>query len=311
MCHSSPTNVRRRQLAFWAAALLILTGGPALAQGAPETAVQAFTEVTGQLLGLSFDPAQRQRIRQLIDGYWQRQQRREMDAVTGTVAFIAKMREQEPGLRAVALRMSRPEALKNLAQEADAGDALAAWLLVQYHAVHPVLAPAKPGGLALTRDSVDGQLDVAHFMATEVHRQPARRPTAAEREQAYRAAAARHPGLTPEAQFALAQAPGEAARLRYAWQRASPLDRLMARADLGGRLTPQEQAQVHQFMAGLNAQLQGLAAQQQGMLASSLANIRQNSDTIMGRGTVWNPSTNRWEQQGGIVTEFNGTLRVP
>jgi hypothetical protein len=242
------------------------------------------------MLGLSFDVAQRQRIRQFIDAYWQRQQQRELKAVSGTVDFLTRLRQRDAGLREVDLRMSRPATLKNLAQEAEAGDALAAWLLAQYHAVHPVLAPVRPGGLPLTRDSVDGQLDLARFMATEIHRQPAHRPTAAEREQAYRAAAA---------------------RLRFGWAHANPLDRLSGRADLGGRLTPQEQAQVQQFMAGMNAQLQGLAAQQQNMLGSSLAAMRQNSETIMGRGTVWNPRTNRWEQQGGIVTEFNGTVRVP
>jgi hypothetical protein len=291
--------------------MLITAARPARAQAAPDHAVQAFTEVTGLLLGLSFDGEQRGRIRQFIDAYWQRQQQREMKAVLGTVDFLAQVRQREAGPREVAMRMSRPAALKNLAQEAEAGDALAAWLLSRYHAVHPVLAPARPGGLPLTRDSVDGQLDIAHFMATEIHRQPARPPTAAEREQAYRAATARHAGLSPEAQFALAQAPGEAARLRFGWARATPLDRLIGRADLGGRLTPQEQAQVQQYMAGINAQLQGLAAQQQNMLSGSLAAMRQNSETIMGRGTVWNPAANRWEQQGGIVTEFNGTVRVP
>jgi hypothetical protein len=301
----------RRRFAATALGLLVTAAMPARAQTAPDAAVQAFTEVTALLLGLSFDGAQRQRIQQFIDAYWQRQQQREMKAVLGTVDFLSQLRQREAALREVGLRMSRPAALKNLAQEAEAGDALAGWLLAQYHAVHPVLAPARPGGLPLTRDSVDGQLDLAHFMATEIHRQPAHRPTAAEREQAYRAATARHASLSPEAQFALAQAPGEAARLRFGWARAAPLDRLIGRADLGGRLTPQEQAQVQQFMAGMNAQLQGLAAQQQSLLGSSLAAMRQNSETIMGRGTVWNPAANRWEQQGGIVTEFNGTVRVP
>lgn len=46
-------------------------------------------------------------------------------------------------------------------------------------------------------------------------------------------------------------------------------------------------------------------------VASSLTHMRQNSEIIMRRGTVWNPASNRWEQQGGIVTEFNGTVRVP
>lgn len=284
---------------------------PAQAHAAPEAAVQAFTDATALLLGLSFDEGQRQRIRHFVEGYWQRRQRREMDAVTGTLDFLVRLRQTEPALREVGLRMSRPAALRNLANEAEAGDALAAWLLAQYHQKHPLLALGHRSGLPLTRDSVDGQLDLARFMATEVHRQAARSPNAAEREQAYRAAAQRHGTLDAEAQFALAQAPGEAARLRFAWARSKPLDRLITRAELGGRLSAEEQAQVQQFMAGMQARLQGLAAQQQDLLASSLAAMRQNGEILMGRGTVWNPAANRWEQQGGIVTEFNGTVRVP
>lgn len=68
---------------------------------------------------------------------------------------------------------------------------------------------------------------------------------------------ARHASLSPEAQFALAQTPGEAARLRYGWARASPMDRLLGRAELGGRLTPQEQAQVQQFMTGIVIEFNG------------------------------------------------------
>jgi hypothetical protein len=65
-------------------------------------------------------------------------------------------------------------------------------------------------------------------------------------------------------------------------------------------------------LAGLNAQIANMRAQhQQTMLGGALRAMRQNSETIMGRGTVWNPATNRWEQQGGIVTEYNGTVRVP
>ncbi len=289
----------------------LMAPSPAHAQAAPQAAVQAFTETTALLLGLSFDEGQRERIRHFVEGYWQRRQRREMDAVTGSINFLARLRQTEPALREVGLRMSRPAALRNLATEAEAGDTLAAWLLVQYHHENPALAPGHRGGLPLTRDSVDGQLDLAHFMATEVHRQAARAPNAAEREQAYRAAASRHASLDAEAQLALAQAPGEAARLRFAWARSQPLDRLLLRAELGGPLSAGEQAQVQQFMAGLHAQLQGLAAQRQNLLSSSLAAMRQNSETLMGRGTVWNPSANRWEQQGGIVTEFNGTVRVP
>lgn len=284
---------------------------PAHAKGAPEAAVQAFTEATALLLGLSFDEGQRQRIRQFIEGYWQRRQQREMDAVMGTTDFLVRLHQTEPALREVGLRLSRPSALRSLAAEARGGDELASWLLAQCHQKNPVLAQGRQGGLPLTRDSIDGQLELAHFMATEVHRQAARRPNAAELEQAVSSALARHASLSAEAQLVVAQAPGEAARLRLVWARSQPLDRLLMRAELGGALSAAEQAQVQQFMAGFRAQLQGLAAQGQTLLGSSLAAMRQNSETLMGRGTVWNPAANRWEQQGGIVTEFNGTVRVP
>jgi hypothetical protein len=42
--------------------------------------------LTRLLLGLSFNGAQRQRIRQLIGARWQRQQQREMKAASGTNA---------------------------------------------------------------------------------------------------------------------------------------------------------------------------------------------------------------------------------
>jgi hypothetical protein len=40
--------------------------------------------------------------------------------------------------------------------------------------------------------------------------------------------------------------------------------------------------------------------------------INRDSQTIMGGGTTWNQTLGRWEQRGGIVTEFDsGVVRVP
>jgi hypothetical protein len=307
-----PVPVLRRLGVWLLLAVALALPAAARAQAAPADAVAAFTGVSAQLLGLEFDAAERDALRRLLDGYWQRQDRRGIDSVLSTREFAAQLATRDPALRAVAMRMSRPDALLNLQADAERGDAVSQWLLQRYAQRHPALAPARPGGLPLTRDSIDGQLDLAHFMATEIHRQPARAPSVAEREAAYRAAAARHAQLSAEEQVQLARAPGEAARLRHGWARAQPMDRLIGRAELGGRLTPAEQAEVQRFMAGLQQQLHGMVQQhQQSMLGGALAAMRQNSETIMGRGTVWNPATNRWEQQGGIVTEFNGTVRVP
>jgi hypothetical protein len=291
-----------------------LTSAPARAQAgaAPAAAVAEFTEVTAALLGLEFDAAQRAAIRQHLDVYWQRGDHAQIEGVRRSQELAAQLRRQPPELAAVALRMTRPDALLGLQRERDRGDALAALLLAAHERAHPPLAPGRPGGLPLTRDSVDGQLALQHFMARHVHGADVPAPDRALREAAYRRAAALHPRLGAAEQVQVARAAGEAARLQYGWQRASPMDRLLGRAELGARLSAQEQAQLQQYLGGVQASLQSMAAQHRSsLLGSALASIRENGDTIMGRGTAWNPSTQRWEQQGGIVTEYNGTVRVP
>lgn len=300
--------------ALFIACLVAVPALPARAQAsaAPPAAVTELTDVTAALLGLEFDAAQRATIRQHLDAYWQRGDRAQMEGVRRSQEFAAQLRQQPPELAAVALRMTRPDALLGLQRERERGDALAAFLLAAHERAHPPLAPGRPGGLPLTREAVDGQLALQHFMARHVHGADAPAPDRALREAAYRRAAALHPRLGAAEQVQVARAPGEAARMLYGWQRAGPMDRLLGRAELGARLTPQEQARLQQHLGALNASLQSMAAQHRStMLGSALASIRDNGDTIMGRGTVWNPSTNRWEQQGGIVTEYNGTVRVP
>lgn len=81
------------------------------------------------------------------------------------------------------------------------------------------------------------------------------------------------------------------------WHTMGELDRLMAKADLGAKLTPQEQQavmQARQMMSNHSMQ----------MMSNQLGWMRQNTDTIMGSAPQWNPASNRWEQKGGIITEF-------
>jgi hypothetical protein len=299
---------------LFACALTLATQSTTFAQvpTAPAPAVQAFTEVSAAILGLNFSDAQRDQLQRYIDGYWQRQDKKNIQSVENTLDFAAKLRELSPEPSAVALRITRPDVLLGLEKERAEGDPVAAFLLDTYYRANPILAPAKAGGLPLTRDTVDGQLELQYFMASEIHRQPVTPLNAEIRERAYRSAAAVHGQLTASQQVAAARAPGEVARLRYGWNRASAQDRLLGRAELGAALTPQEQAEVQQIMASFNAQLNNMAAQhQQSMLGTAIQNMQQNSDIIMGSGTAWNPTTNRWEQKGGIVTEYNGTVRVP
>ena len=216
------------------------------------------------------------------------------------------------GLLDATFRLMRTNTLVSLQKAARAGAADSAYLLDLYYQTNPILAPGKPDGLPLTLDAIEADLALKHWHATEIHHQPASAPDAKLIGQATKAAIAQHSTLSGNAQIQFAKQACEWARIRYGWAKASANDQLITRRDLGARLTPQEEAAVQQVVAGFNTQIQGMVSQHRNaMFQSAMENFKQNTDTMMGRGTVWSPATNHWEQQGGIVTEFNGTVRVP
>ncbi|MDX2150733.1 MAG: hypothetical protein SFV54_08355 [Bryobacteraceae bacterium] len=278
---------------------------------APEV-VEHYTNFLQALFGLRYSPSERAEIQRHVSGYWATGDREAIDTVNNSAATWRNVQQQDPELIAAAFSMTRADTLVSVQKAADQGREDSRYLLSLYYRANPILAPAKPGGLPLTRDMVEADLAVKHWLATEIQRQPVPRPDAAAINAAIQAATRVHSSLTADEQLKMGKIAGEWARIRYGWSRASAIDRLITIQDMGGRLTPREQAAVQQVIMGFNAQLNGMVSQHRdAMFSSAIQSMKQNSDTIMGRGTVWNPATNRWEQQGGIVTEYNGTVRVP
>jgi hypothetical protein len=277
----------------------------------PDT-IESYTNYVSGLLGIRFTPTQRETIRAQVQTYWRDRNKEAMGIVNNSAQTWNQYRNQPADLLDATFRLMRTGTLTGLQQAARGGAADSAYLLDLYYQTNPILAPGKPDGLPLTRDAIEADLAIKHWHATEIHRQPAPAPDAKLIDQAIAAAIQQHNQLSGPAQIQLAKQAGEWARIRYSWPKASPIDKLISRRDLGARLTPQEEAAVQQVIAGFNAQINGMVSQHRNaMFQSAMDNFKQNTDTIMGRGTVWNPATNRWEQQGGIVTEFNGTVCVP
>lgn len=294
------------------ALLTLLAALQAPAQSFSESHFQGYTQYVQALLGFEFTPAEQATIRRHVQGYFAQGRRENIQTVLGAGEQLAKLAQQPPDLVRTAMTMTRPDALLGLHKAAAAGAPDSQYLLDLYYQRNPKLAEGHPNGLPLTRDMVEADLAIKHWLAREIHRQPAPAPDSTVLQQALSAAVADHARLSPADQLTRARQSGEWARIRYGWARASEIDKLLTRQDMGARLTPQESAMVQQVMAGFNAQLNGMVQQhQQSMFNGAIQNMKQNSETIMGRGTVWNPATNRWEQQGGIVTEYNGTVRVP
>jgi hypothetical protein len=291
--------------------LCTLLLAPTLHAQSPAT-IESYTNFLSGLLGLRFTAPQRDTLRAQVQTYWREQNQAAIATVHSSAQTWNQYGAQPADLLDTTFRVLRPGTLVGLQQAARQGKADSAYLLELYYQANPILAPGKPDGLPLTRDMVEADLALKHWYATEIHHQPAPAPDAKLLEAAIAAAVRQHPTLSGPAQIALAKQSGEWARIRYSWPKASPIDQLISRRDLGARLTPREEAAVQQVVAGFNEQINGMVSQHRNaMFQSAMDNFKQNTDTIMGRGTVWNPATNRWEQQGGIVTEFNGVVRVP
>jgi hypothetical protein len=189
------------------------------------------------------------------------------------------------------MRVTRSDTLLGLIKAAGDGHVHSRYLLELDNQRDPILPAAKLGGLPLTRDIAEGDLGVKYWHAREIQR---RNVPASGLESALRHAARSHAKLSGAEQVQLAPQAGEWARIRDAWPHASAMDKLITRSEMGAELTPQERQQRKAHGNGLNAQINNMASQHRhSIMQSAMENSKQNTDTIMGRGKVWNPAANR------------------
>jgi hypothetical protein len=275
--------------------------------GKPATEmVDRYVELCGWLTDVDYTPAQRAELRAQVHAYWRDGDRDAQRVVISSLTMWQQLRDAPPDVRAATLAQTRPAVLVELQKDAAAGGAHSRWLYEQFLRAHPPLAHGHPDSVPLTRDMVDASLDWEHFMTSTVLNRPASPPTPETRRAAYSAAARAYAGLTTAQQLELAQKSGRLALERGQWERMDPPLRAFVRSQLGGNLTLVDQqalAQLRQLQSGGGSM---------ALLQSQLDHMKQSSDIIMGRGTTWNGTLGRWEQQGGIVTEYgSGVTRVP
>jgi hypothetical protein len=289
-----------------ALAATLLAGSPAArAQPLNDDVVNRYIELCGWLTDVSYSPAQRQALRSQVEDYWRRGDRARIDTVMRSMDMHEKLAAASPSIRETTLAKVRPGVLVSLQQDAAQGGRDSAWLYRQFLLANPPLAEGRPGSVPLTRDMVDAALDHEHFMQATVLNRPARPVTQAARQAAYALAARDYGRLSAEQQLEIAAKPGRLVEERHLWQLAGPQVRAFMRAQMGGQLTGEDQAQIARFR-----QVQSRSGW--AGLQSQINAMNQDSQTIMGGGTSWNSSLGRWEQRGGVVTEFDsGVVRVP
>jgi acyl-CoA reductase-like NAD-dependent aldehyde dehydrogenase len=121
------------------------------------------------------------------------------------------------------------------------------------------------------------------------------------RQAAYQSAIAEYQRMTAEQQLDLASKSGKTHHFRHQWAQMTPAERAYTKMNAGGQLTAQEKQQV----AMLQQQIAQMGSQNNmQLLQNEINHMRQNQQTIMGSGPRWNQTLGRWEQVGGIVTDF-------
>jgi hypothetical protein len=300
-------HARARRTVTLVVAAITVSATEARAQGTPPAAVvNGYIQYTAALLGLRYSDAQRAELQAQVVSYWAEGRQANIATVTRAAElWQQRMASADADVLATAAGTSLPDVLRSLRRAADSGESDSRWLLNAYYAANPPIAPGRSDGLPLVRAVVDARLELDAFLQREIFRKPRPELDARARDAACRLAAARYAAMTAEEQIALARSPGELAQTRGQWARMGTPLRTMVRLNMGAAVTPEERSEMQMALG------QGPGGAQAQMLQRSLAHMRETSEIVMGRGTTWNPSAGRWEQHGGVVTEFNGTVRVP
>jgi hypothetical protein len=245
-------------------------------------------------LGVKFTSAQQSEFRRHLQNLWNSGRPETIQNVSGASNLLQQLQGMPPAERAAVLLIARPEMLANNQKLARAGNPDSKWLMDIFFAAHPMLAP---GVVPLTRETVDGLIEAERFLQRILHGKNVPPPSATQKAKIYKSVAADWGRQSPEKQMALAKRAGEIAMVKAKWAKMDETERLMMRVQLGGG-TPRER----QMAARMQQQLR---SHQMGMIQNEINFMRRSQNIIMGSGPYWNPSANRWEQRGGVVTEYH------
>jgi hypothetical protein len=254
--------------------------------------VDSFIKATEYLYLGKMNESQRARVRVVLERQWN-------DG--STAANVVQTIEGHQKLLALPARTQRLALMSNLMgslishqESASQGDDYSKAVLEAYSKANPPLNPQAP---LFSKVLADAYVDAFLFMGA-VRSGKAEPKVGEESRQKLRLELARDFAKADrQSRDQFQKAVGVVIGHMLHWPTMNELDRLMVKADLGARLAPHEQQAVMQARQMMNNH-------SMQMMSNQLGWMRQNTDTIMGSAPRWNPSSNRWEQKGGIITEF-------
>lgn len=276
---------------------LLLASLGAAAQSRPMTQEDVDVDVRSNelILSVKFTPSQRARIAQGLQRDWNKPGSNLPEMMDQLRDGMNQLMNLPKRTRDLALRANLIGFVERMDEAAQNGDIISQVCKEAYMAAHKPLNPKAP---LFTAPIADAYVDAYLFLGEIQSNRPAPRPSVNLRERLRREVASDYARMTAQQRQQMTQAMQRVTTFMIQWPEMPALERLLVRAECGARLSPQEQQQVAQIR-------QQLSAHHHQVITRELNFMRQSTDTIMGSAPYWNPAANRWEQRGGVVTEFH------
>lgn len=288
--------------------LCSFTGRPQLQQNeiiyatpVPLTAsmLQRHAILVQQLLDIRYTPQQLQKHYQLVQVYWESGDYNGIQAIQGNLQFAEELNQLPQDERAATISQLRSTLIINLIE--DAGKALdSRWYLDNYFTAHP---PLLQGDIPFITETADALIDAEYFINRELKGIATQPLTAAQRSVARKQLTAAWPGFDYDTKKQIMNGISKLSLVALRWKKIPPSERIALKVQYAGEqyLTNTERSVYQQAML---QQRQSAMSNQWGVIQQEMNFMKQSTDIIMGRGIKWNPSANRYEQEGGIVTEY-------
>lgn len=270
----------------------ILVSGPELLD---QKTVNVLIEANEVLMELKFNASQRQRFQTEIVKQWRTGNSQLIQDTKGLKEAFPQWMALPKRTRDLAMRANLIGFLTRLEQDAANGDEISKIMQEAYRQNHPAIDPAAP---LFSKIVADAFVNAYLFLGELQSGRPA--PALSEKSRhALRVQIAKDYSRAGKAQREqISNVVGKVTSFMIHWPQMADYEKLLARAEVGAKLTMQEQQVVQQVRHQLNNH-------NLTMMTRELNFMKQSQQTIMGSAPYWNPAANRWEQKGGIVTEFN------
>lgn len=250
------------------------------------------------LLDLKYTPQQKEKHFQLIKKYWMTNDYEGMQAIQSNLQFYEQLLQLSEKERKATVQQVRSSLIMSLIEDAKTKED-SRWYLQNYYDQHP---PLIAGTIPFIQETADALIDCEFFINQHLKGIKVTPITKEQREAAYSELGKQWITFDHEKKKKIMEGTSQMQLIFYRWGQMDALGKAKIKLQYVGEkyLTVGEKNAIHNAASQNNE----LRNQQWGMMQNQLNHMKESTDIIMGRGIRWDPSRNRYVQDGGIVTEF-------